>query len=311
MIIVQQLDNVQTYPRPALTLGNFDGVHRGHRAILQRVVERADQLRGTSVVFTFCSHPLELLAPDKRPPLLTTLEEKAELLRRMGIQVLICVPFTTRLAKQSAEVFLGETIHRTIHPAEIIVGHDYAFGHRRQGTVQLLERMQSPYGYRVEVVEAVRVGGSICSSTLIRQRITQGRLEEANQLLGRVYSISAPVVAGSQKGKGLGYPTATLGRQPKLVPAEGVYAVWVQLNEQIFKGVTNIGHQPTYGRHPRRVEVHILDFEGNIYGKQLRVSFAARLRDEVAFADERALKTQIEKDLIRARQILRQPPALL
>ncbi len=309
MIIVHKLNAIQTCPRPVLTLGNFDGLHRGHQAILQQVINRANQLTGTSLVFTFQSHPLELLAPDKRPPLLTTLEERTELLQRMGIQVLVCVPFTTQLANQSAEGFLKQTIHQTIHPAEIIVGHDYAFGHQRRGTVRLLQQMQSPYGYKVQVVEAVQSEGVVCSSTLIREMIRQGQLGEANRLLGRVYCISASVVSGSQKGRGLGCPTATLGSQSKLVPAVGVYAVWVKLKGEVFSGVTNIGCQPTYGQHPCRIEVHIFNFKGNIYGEQLRLGFVARIRDEIAFASEGELKAQIEKDIICAQQVLAQSEA--
>jgi riboflavin kinase/FMN adenylyltransferase len=274
------------------------------------VVEQAQQLGGTSLVFTFQSHPLGTLAPDKCPPRLTTLEEKIELLQRIDVQILVSIPFTIELANQSAKEFLKQTIYQTIHPTEIIVGHDYAFGYRRQGTVGLLQQMRSQYGYRVQVMDAVQVGGVICSSTLIREKVNQGQIEAANQFLGRVYSITAQVVSGSQKGKGLGYPTATLLQQPKLVPAVGVYAVWVSLKGQIFSGVANIGYQPTYGQHPHRIEVHILDFKDDIYGERLRVGFVARLRDEVAFASERELKSQIEKDLKATRQVLAQSPTL-
>ncbi len=313
MIIIQRLEDIHLYAKPVLTLGNFDGLHRGHRAILERVLERARQIEGTGMVFTFQSHPLEILAPQKSPPRLTTLDEKIALLRTLGIQVLVSVPFTPELARQSAEKFLQETIYQTIHPSEIIVGHDYAFGYRRQGTVSLLGKMQSEYGYKLEVLAAVQFGGVISSSTQIRKELAKGEVGAANKLLGRIYSISAPVVAGSRKGKGLGFPTANLEQQPKLMPAVGVYAVWVSLKGRIFKGVANIGYQPTYGRHPLRLEVHIIDFEGDIYKEQLRVGFVARLRDEVAFAGEAELKAQIEKDLRRARQILTKmpPPVML
>lgn len=313
MILIQQLEDIGTYPKPVLTLGNFDGLHQGHRAIFERVVERARQLQGTSIVFSFKSHPLETLAPHKTPPQLITPDEKVALLRQMGVQVLVSILFTMKLAKQSAEKFLEQTIYKAIHPAEIIVGHDYAFGHRRRGTVNLLQQMASSYGYKVEEIEAVLVDGVTCSSTLIREKITLGQLDAANRLLGRVYSICASVVPGDRKGKGLGYPTATLAKQPKLIPAVGVYAVWISLNGQVYRGAVNIGYQPTYGKNPQRIEVHILDFKGDIYGEQLRVGFVSRLRDEQAFTGEGELKAQIEKDLASARQVLAQsttPPAL-
>jgi riboflavin kinase/FMN adenylyltransferase len=308
MIIIQQLNALQPYPRPVLTLGNFDGLHLGHREILKRVVERASHLEGTSMVFTFQFHPLELLAPHRRPPALNTLDEKTELFRQLGIQVLICVPFTIKLANQTAENFLEQIIYKTIQPVEIIVGHDYAFGHRRSGTVHLLQQMQSQYGYKVEVVEAVQYAGVTPSSSLVRQMIEQGQIQEANQLLGRIYSMSATVVSGTRKGKELGYPTATLSEQSKLMPAVGVYAVWVALKGQQLMGVANIGCQPTYGKFPQQLEVHILDFKGDIYGKQLRIGFVARIREEIAFSGEEELKAQIEKDVKHAQQILTKSP---
>ncbi len=308
MIIIHRLADIKAYAKPVLTLGNFDGLHRGHRAILERVVERAGELGGTGMVLTFQSHPLEILAPHKSPPRLTTQDEKIRLLRNFGVQVLISVPFTAEFAQQSAEKFLDETIYKNIHPTEIIVGHDYAFGYHRKGTVLLLDKMQSAYGYRLEVIDAVVCDGVISSSTRIREKIAEGEIETANKLLGRVYSITAAVVAGGQKGKALGFPTANLAQQPKLISAVGVYAVWVSFKGRVFQGVANIGYQPTYGQHPLLVEVHMLDFKGDIYKERLRVGFVARLRDEVAFAGEEELRDQIEKDVSRARQVLTDLP---
>lgn len=308
MIVIQHLEDIGDISKPVMTLGNFDGLHLGHRAILERVVERASQLGGTSLLFSFKFHPLETLAPHKTPPQLITPDEKVDILRQMGIRVFVSIPFTMELAQLSAEKFLDQTIYKILHPAEIIVGHDYAFGHRRGGTVNLLRQMESKYGYKVEEIEAVSVDGVTCSSTLIREKINQGQVEAANRLLGRVYSICASVVPGDSKGEGLGYPTATLTKQPKLTPGVGVYAVWVSFRGQIYSGVVNIGYQPTYGQNPKQVEVHIMDFKRNIYGEELKIGFVGRLRDEIAFSNEGELKAQIEKDSSNARQILAQSP---
>ncbi len=304
MIIIKQLSDLKIYPKPALTLGNFDGVHLGHRTILEQVSKQAVKLKGTAMAFSFASHPLALLNPPKAPPILTALEEKIALFNDIGIDVFICLPFTKQLACLSAEDFLKQIIHDIINPVEIIVGHDYRFGYKRRGTVELLEDMQNTYGYNLQVIQAIKRDDIILSSTLIRQRIINGDIKGANRLLGRFYSISAKVIHGNKKGKNLGYPTAALDKQPKLMPAVGVYAVWVQFKKKTYKGVLNLGYQPTYGLHSKKCELHIIDFCANLYNESLKVAFVCRIRPEIAFKNEGLLRAQIKKDIIKAEELL-------
>ncbi len=304
MKVIENLAQLQgEYKDVVLTLGNFDGIHLGHQAILRRVLERSERLKSLSVVFTFREHPLKVLADGKQPPMLTTLQEKLSLLESLGIDAVICIPFTREIASESAEQFI-HAIYSLLRPRRIIVGHDYAFGKGRSGNSALLEYWGKRYGYQVEVVEAFEVGGITVSSTVIRQKITRGYMREAAKLLGRPYSLEADVVSGQQKGKQLDFRTANLGAQPKMLPGCGVYAVTVRLEGKSYQGVANVGYQPTYGQNDLQVEVHVLDFAGDLYGCKLGVSFIARLREERKFPDKASLNEQIAQDVCSARRIL-------
>lgn len=286
-----------------LTLGNFDGIHLGHQEILKQVVAKARQINGTSMVFTFQEHPLKVLTANG-PELLTTFDEKFALLENLGIETLAWLPFTKEFAVLSAERFVSDIIYSLLHPSWIMVGHDYAFGRDRSGNSELLKRFLRKYNYQVKVIKAVKIAGNVVSSTLIRQKIADGRVNEAAQLLGRPYSIQSEVIKGQQKGKNLNFRTANLAPLQKQLPGCGVYAVMVNLDTIMYQGVANIGYQPTYGSNKFQIEVHLIDYDADLYGRLLQVSFIEKIRDELKFASEVALNRQITEDVKKARQIL-------
>ena len=306
MQIFRQLQPVkQLFPNIVLTMGNFDGLHLGHKAILDKVRAIAGELGGTPAVFTFESHPLCLLNPANCPAQLTTLEERLSLFAQEGVKLTLCIPFTYELANLTAEQFLAQVVAEFIRPRQIVVGYDFAFGKNRRGDIHLLRQMQERYGYKVSQVEAVKVGGETVCSTLIRQKIVSGEVSEARLLLGRPYGVSGQVVRGKQRGASLGFPTANLSRVTKQIPKPGVYAVSVEWAGKLYAGVANIGYQPTFGGDKLEIEVHLLDFKQDIYGENIILFFIERLRDEQAFTGPDQLKAQIAQDCSLARQILK------
>ena len=291
-------------PNPVLTLGNFDGVHLGHQAIFSKVVARAGDIDGTSIAFTFEPHPLKVIAPERSPRLLNTFHGKMKLIAASGINVVICANFTRAFADQNPEDFAREVLHEKIGVREVYVGYDYAFGKGREGSIESLKRMGRTHGFEVGVIEAVQVNGLVVSSSTIRDMVDEGRVDYAAKLLGRNYSIEGEVVHGARRGQKIGFPTANLSTANELIPAYGVYAVLASVNDRRVKGVASIGVRPTFDSGPVSVEVYLLDFEGDLYGQQMEVSFVKRLRGEKKFADAEALVRQIRKDVNEAEQIL-------
>jgi len=298
MRIVRGLKSfTERFPNPVLTLGNFDGVHLGHQAIFRQVVARAREIGGTSIAFTFEPHPLKVIAPERSPRLLNTFHGKMKLLAASGIDVVICAKFTRAFADQNPDDFAREVLHEKIGVREVYVGYDYAFGRGREGSIESLKRMGRAYGFEVGVVEAVRVKGVVVSSSVIRDLVASGTVEDAAELLGRYYTIEGEVVHGSQRGQRLGFPTANLNTANELVPGYGVYAVLATVADRVFKGVASIGVRPTFDAGPVSVEVYLFDFQSDLYGKQMEVSFVKYLRGEEKFSDAEALVRQIKKDV--------------
>jgi riboflavin kinase/FMN adenylyltransferase len=293
------------FTNPVLTLGNFDGVHLGHQAIFKKVVERARELGGTSIAFTFEPHPLKVLAPERSPKLLNTFHGKMRLFSAAGIDVVICASFTRAFADQNPEDFAREILHEKIRVREVYVGYDYAFGKGREGSIESLIKMGHFYGFHVGVVEAIQEDGVIISSSVIRDLISSGRMEDAARLLGRHYSVEGEVVHGSHRGHTLGFPTANLKTRNELVPSNGVYAVVADVDGRILKGVASIGVRPTFDSGPVSIEVYLLAFQGELYGKQMEVSFVHRIRGEEKFPDADALVRQIRKDVHDAEHFLK------
>lgn len=305
MAVISDLNNL-THPlrNPVLTIGNFDGVHRGHLALFERVKDRARKIDGQSALMTFDPHPIKVIKPGNGPRLITLTDQKLELIDKAHIDVVFCIPFTKAFAAISAGDFVEQILVKKIGVREIVVGYDYTFGHNREGDIDFLRNTGEAFGFAVHVVQPVYVGDKLVSSTGIRQLVQEGNLPEASELLGRDYQISGTVVSGKNRGgRLLGFPTANIELIDELVPKQGVYAVYVMVDHQTLPGVTNIGYNPTFGKGPFSVETHILDFEGDLLGKKISVHFIDRLRDERPFGSIRDLADQIARDIARARKV--------
>ena len=290
-----------------VTVGTFDGVHRGHLDVLARLVARAREARCPSVLVTFDSHPLELINPDAAPPLLTTRDEKLQLLAATGLDYVAMLPFTRELADLAADEFVDQVLRERFRMHELLIGHDHGFGRGRQGDVSTLRALGADRGFRVDVVAPVETDdGEPVSSSRIRRGLAAGDLDVANAALGRFYSVSGPVVRGEARGRALGFPT--LNVQPasprKLLPADGVYAVQVEAPRGRFAGMLNLGGRPTFDEHGRTIEAHLFDTTGDFYGDVVAVRFVARLRDTMRFSDPDALKAQLVDDERAARRAL-------
>jgi len=288
-----------------LTLGNFDGLHLGHRKILKAVTDRAGILGVQSMVFTFEPHPLKILAPDRCPPLLTTSHEKMKLFQELKVDVVFCAHFTEEFASQHPEEFIRHTLWESLRVKEIYVGYNHTYGRGKRGTIGLLEEFSRQYPFRVQVVEEVIVEGENVSSTAIRNYLRQGNVEKANLLLGRPYTLTGKVIAGCGRGRTLGFPTANIAAGIKLIPKEGVYLARIQIHGKTYNGLANIGPKPTFGDHSPGVEVYIFDLLANLYQQFLEVELIKRIRDEISFPDPGSLVRQIRQDVKEAHQIFR------
>jgi riboflavin kinase/FMN adenylyltransferase len=298
--------------RPILTVGNFDGVHLGHRAILDIVTQRARAVRGAAVVYTFEPHPRKVLSPTNAPRLLTTLEQKLELLALAGVDAVVLEPFDLAFARTPAEDFIREFVHARIRPLEVYVGYDFHFGRDREGSMRLLTELGPRLGFSVTIVPEVVIGEGDVNSTRIRQLLGEAAVEDAAILLGRDYTVRGRVGKGEERGRALGFPTANLELENEVLPALGVYAGRVRfLNDGdppaggAFPAVTNVGTRPTFGASDRVVvEAHLIDFSGDLYGRRVELSFRFHLRPERRFAGVEALRAQIDADRAEARRRL-------
>jgi riboflavin kinase/FMN adenylyltransferase len=305
MIHAHSLEEVQLKDS-WLTIGVFDGVHRGHQAIIERLTSGAHRVDVPAAVLTFYPHPALVLGKHTDPRYLTTPDEKAELLCSMGVDVVVTHPFDKTISALSAGDFMRR-VQMHLDPNQLVEGQDFALGHDRQGTLERLSELGTTLGYQLQVVPAVKNGGQIVSSSLVRARLASGRVEEAAQALGRYYALSGPVVHGDGRGKKINVPTANIDYPPeKIIPANGVYACWAWVGGKKHLAVTNIGVRPTFTPEGKtaHVEAHILDFERELYEQELKLEFVARLREELKFPGAEALIEQIHYDIDLARGIL-------
>lgn len=295
-------------PNPVVTIGAFDGIHLGHQKLLERVNARASELDGTGMLLTFEPHPQRVIAPGTAPPLLTSREEKIPLLEASGLNAVVILPFNRELSEMEAEDFVTVILRDAIGVRFLVLGHDHAFGKGRRGRPELLQQMATEHGFDLEVVEAVRDNGNPITSTLIRNLLHDGEVEKAWNLLGRPYGVKGLVEKGEQLGREIGWPTANimLPFPEKCIPGNGIYAVGTVVRDQVFPGACSVGVRPTFGAGARTIEVHILDFDDDIYGESVEVRFHRRIRDEVAFDGVDTLVKQIERDVTEARTILAQ-----
>ena len=290
-----------------ITVGTFDGVHRGHQDVVGRLVNRSRVLKIPSVLITFEPHPLEIVNPAAAPLALTTHDEKLEVLAETGLNYLALVPFTPELATYSAEDFVELILRRCFRLQELLIGYDHGFGRQRAGNVGVLRTLGERDGFRVDVVDPVSTqDGHAISSTSIRRAVAGGDLARAAEGLGRPYSVSGRVIPGSQRGRTIGFPTLNLGPPPrrKLLPPEGVYAVRVQTPAGAVGGMMNLGPRPTFGDSTTSLEVHLFDTAGDFYGSQVRVDFIARLRETRKFSSAEQLAKQLTHDEREARNAL-------
>ena len=307
MILIRGLEGLkEKYRDVILTIGNFDGVHRGHQKIFSSVVERARDVNGTAMAITFEPHPVRVLFPERVLRVLSSFEEKSRLMEHFGIDVLLCITFTKEFANTEPDDFLREVITEKIGAREVVVGHNYSFGKGKRGTPEILRRRGKKYGFSVKVVRSARLCGDVVSSSRVRSLLGRGRVCEASWFLGRPYMIEGKVIPGAGRGgRLLNVPTANIATGNDLVPREGVYAVKVGYEGALLDGVANIGKNPTFGNAEMSYEIHIFDFSERILGRVLRVHFIDRIRDEKTFPDIPTLKASIMKDIERARIILR------
>jgi riboflavin kinase/FMN adenylyltransferase len=292
---------------PVLALGNFDGLHRGHLKIVERVRRGAAEHGGTPMAMTFDPHPSRIVRPDKAPPLLMTKAQRLEALDRAGIAAVAVVRFTTELSHWDPETFVRTVLVEWLRVSEVWVGANFLFGHDRSGNFSTLRTLGQRYGFRADKIDPVRYKEFVVSSTRIRRLVTEGRMDEAGALLGHPYFVDGTVVQGKRRGRELGFPTANLRTDNELLPPNGVYATTATIDGIVHPSLTNVGVRPTFGDTATPIiEAYVLGFDGDLYGRPVRLGFVQRLRDERKFEDVDALRSQMEADRRRAERLFAQ-----
>ena len=292
---------------PVLALGNFDGLHRGHLKIIERVRRGAAEHGGTPMAMTFDPHPSRVVRPDKAPPLLMTKEQRLEAFERAGISAVAVVRFTPELSKWDPETFVRTVLVDWLRVSEVWVGANFLFGHDRSGNFSTLRTLGQRYGFRADKIDPVRYKEFVVSSTRVRRLVSEGRMDEAGALLGHQFYLDGRVVPGAHRGRELGFPTANLETTNELLPPNGVYATMTTIDGIVHPSITNVGVRPTFGDTTTTIiEAYVLGYEGDLYGRQVRLGFVQRLRDERKFDDVDALRAQIEADRRRAERLFAQ-----
>ena len=304
MEIIRDLTSVHLTRPTVLTIGSFDGIHRGHQYLISRVINRAKETDAASALVTLHPHPKVVLRPESPLQYLSTIEERLDLLTPLGLDYAVVFPFSLELSQIRARDFVQLLLDH-LNMKEIFCGADFALGYKREGNVEFLRALGKEKGFSVTVVEPQKFDGEIMSSTHIRQSIAEGDLESATRSLGRYPSLRGRVIKGDQRGRQLGFPTANLAvAERRLIPADGIYAVRAKIGEQWFGGAASIGIRPTFGGGHRTVEVYVLDFDGDLYDQVIEVQFIKRLRPEMKFDNVQALIAQMQQDVAQAREVL-------
>ena len=304
MEIEQELASETPQRETALTIGVFDGVHAGHRYLLQKLQQQAAEKNLLSGVVTFNPHPQSVLHPHNRLPWLTSLEDRVKALQELGIDIVAVLTFTHKLAQLSAQEFIS-SVEKNLRMRFIIVGPDFALGRGREGNINLLRTLGHEMKFHVEVIPPYKINGEVVSSTLIRQALAQGDMRKVERLMGRHFYLGGKIITSDKRGRVLGFPTANLDIKPQqALPGNGIYATIVQVDGKQFPSATNIGIRPTFGEGEKMVETHLLNYKGDLYGKEIRLEFVQKLRDEQRFPSAEELKAQIEKDVREVKAIL-------
>lgn len=305
MQLISELASFSLERETLLTVGVFDGVHLGHQHLIKKLIQQAATRNLLSVVVTFNSHPQNVLLPQTKLARLTTVEERTRLLRGLGVELVVPLNFSTEVAALSAREFVS-LLQMNLRMRGLIIGPDFALGRGREGDATVLQTLGQELGFTVEVVEPLISGGSLVSSTAIREALSQGDMRATSKFLGRYFRLSGLVIGGMERGHGLGFPTANIGvDSDQALPIDGVYATLGYVGDKVYKSVTNIGIRPTFGDGQRTIEVFLIDFAGDIYGEKLAVELVERLRGEMRFADAKELSAQIGRDVEQARSILK------
>lgn len=299
MKVYRNINNLPSFKNPVITIGTFDGVHEGHRHLIQKIKSLALETHGESVLITFDPHPRLIIHPEEKSlRILTTLNEKISLLETEGVDHLIVVPFTKDFSLLSAKDYLQNFLIKNFHPAIIVTGYNHSFGHHRDGNIEMLRKFENEFHYKVEELNKQLVDDIAVSSTRIRIALNEGDIKLATHLLGHSYAIAGTVVHGQQLGNKIGFPTANIAINDslKLIPADGVFAVYVNYKNEKLKGMMNIGFRPTIDGMHHKLEVHLLDFSKDLYNEELEIHFVKRLRDEKKFSSIDELKAQLKLD---------------
>jgi riboflavin kinase/FMN adenylyltransferase len=298
MEIIFGIDQIKKpFINPVVTLGNFDGVHLGHQRIFERLKAEAINIQGEAIVITFEPHPLKILSPKHCPPLITPFKKKMMLIEKIGIEKVLCIEFSLDFAEISPPEFVKDILAEKVSTKKVIIGYNYHFGKGKSGDAETLKNICKRFNIEVEIVEALAIDHIIVSSSKIRELIRKGNVEKASKLLGRDYPIIGKVIEGAKRGYAMGYPTANLEISEELYPKTGVYAVEVLWKNQVFKGLANVGYNPTFDTKAFSLEVHILNFNHEIYGDEIQVNFKRRIRNEIRFDSPSHLIDQIRKDI--------------
>ncbi len=304
MRVEEELDQLSHEKDILLAVGVFDGVHLGHKYLLSQLMEQAGQEALLSGVVTFRQHPREVLSPGTELPYLTTFDQKADLLKKEGIDMVVSLSFTPELARLTAREFIL-LLKKHLRMRGLVVGPDFTLGRGREGNTDALRQLGQELGFSMTVISPRMIGGEMVSSTAIRNALADGKIEKVVKLLGRPYSLQNTVTTGAGRGKGLGFPTANLKmNQRQALPPDGVYATWAYVNGQAYESMTNIGRRPTFGENERNIEVFLLNYHGNLYNQEMKVDIIARLREEKRFDTVDELKKQIAEDVKRGKAIL-------
>lgn len=304
MKVFTDFNSLEKIKNPIVTIGNFDGVHRGHQALINNVLNEKNKIDGTACVITFYPHPLTVINPYIKIEQITPINDKLSILEELGIDITILVKFDDNFSNIPAEDFVKKIIWEKLNARVVIVGYDFAFGKNKQGDIEFFKRMGKELGFEVKVIDPVIENGTIISSTKIRSSLKEGKIKEAEKFLGRPYVLKGMVVKGKKIGRLIGFPTANLLIIDYLIPRHGVYAAYAYLDEKKYKAVLNIGPAITFNIDQVSFEVHLLDFSEDLYGREMTIEFVERIRGVEKFKDVEMLKEQIKKDIEKAKSIL-------
>ena len=305
MVIEQELANIAPQAETLLTIGVFDGVHAGHRYLLEKLQQGAAEKNLLSGVITFSPHPQSVLYPHNQLPWLSSLDDRVKTFQELGVKIIAVLTFTPKVAQLDAREFIS-LVKKHLRMRGIMVGPDFALGRGREGNVDLLRTLGREMEFSVEVIPAYTIHGEVVSSTLIRRVLAQGDMKKVERLMGRYFQLGGKIITSDKRGRVLGFPTANLDIRPQqALPPNGIYATIAQVDGKQFSSATNIGVRPTFGEGAKPVETHLLDYKGDLYGKDMRLEFVQKLRDEQSFPSSEDLKAQIEKDVREVEAILK------